>query len=399
VLIKFDLNGDTLWQKIFRDSNSLQNVIPQMLTASVDEGFLVTGVVQNSSFGNKCLLIKTDRNGNELWRKEISKVPPNVQDGRAILQDSASKKIVIAGYQSIGNATSGLGCANILILDSLGVKLHQINPTSAGGGLSDMIQTKDKKIVAVGEQNSYQIVGGTNLVKSFAFKFDLNTPGVSTWNLWFGQLQWTNYFTNIVELPNGELLLAGNIDTTWLAGLGGNVLIRLTKLSPSGSVSWNKHYNYKINSPLNPNYISIRSLNLTSDGSWIGAIESINSPSPNPLFFVKWDANGCDSSIAYCESLRYVGIENNKHFDNYQVRVYPNPANQLINIAIEGETGKEDITVVLTDIAGREVKQTQVKSDNGNYLLNLTDVIEGVYLLRLKKNDRIFYQQKITKQD
>lgn len=69
VLLKFDLNGDSLWQKIYRDP--VEDVIPQIVTASVDGGFFMTGFFQNWNNNSRpCLLIKTDINGNELWRKD-----------------------------------------------------------------------------------------------------------------------------------------------------------------------------------------------------------------------------------------------------------------------------------------------------------------------------------------
>ena len=67
VLVKFDLNGDTLWQRVFRDPDPQEDVIPQMVTASVDGGFLMTGFFQH--WGNHTqqgLLIKTDADGHEL---------------------------------------------------------------------------------------------------------------------------------------------------------------------------------------------------------------------------------------------------------------------------------------------------------------------------------------------
>ena len=80
--------------------------------------FLVTGFFQNWSANpySKCLLIKTDANGYELWRKKIAKAIPDAQDGKTILQDSASKKIIIAGYQYIGNSNNWDGYPNLLIL-------------------------------------------------------------------------------------------------------------------------------------------------------------------------------------------------------------------------------------------------------------------------------------------
>src|SRR5688572_26259932 len=72
VLIKFDTQGDTLWQKFYSDPN--QDLIPQALNMTVDKSILITGIFENTSNNTRpCLLLKTDSLGNELWRKQINK--------------------------------------------------------------------------------------------------------------------------------------------------------------------------------------------------------------------------------------------------------------------------------------------------------------------------------------
>ncbi len=87
------LNGDTLWQKTYRDT--LRDIYCQRVTKGVDGTLLISGVKFDvSTVGNNPLLvIKTDTNGVEIWRKEVNKNFPNDHDGKAILQDSASKKM------------------------------------------------------------------------------------------------------------------------------------------------------------------------------------------------------------------------------------------------------------------------------------------------------------------
>ena len=72
VLIKFDLNGDTIWQKRFYDPANA--VYPQMVSTSVDGGFLITGMYDDPLIvAQQAMLIKTDASGNELWRKQVKK--------------------------------------------------------------------------------------------------------------------------------------------------------------------------------------------------------------------------------------------------------------------------------------------------------------------------------------
>lgn len=400
-MIKFNFNGDTLWQKIYRDPDPLEDVIPFMVTAGVDGGFFITGFFQNNSNNpySKCILIKTDLNGNELWRRKIGKATPNIQDGKAIVQDSATKKIIIVGYQDIGNANSWGGYDNVLILDSLGVMLNQLTyaGTGLGGVLFDLIQTKDKKMVAVGAAIYPQTVGGTNLEKSFIVKFDLNNPSSPIWRINdFDKLELNNALFCLVELPDDAVLVGGMIDTMQLNNLPTNCLTRLTKIDKNGTVTWNRYYDYKINDSAQDNNQNIKSLNRCADGSWIAGIECDNFPSPNPFFFVKYDSTGCDSSLEYCRMLNNVGIKENK-LSCMNFNIFPNPTIGLLNISIDNAIEKTTLLLQITDLTGRNLKEFKINTEK--QIIDLKDLTEGLYLITVTKNKEVVYQTRLIKQD
>ena len=188
VLIKFNYNGDTLWQKKYYGSSTEYFYIYDVII-SIDNGFLMTGEVQDiTGTGDKTLILKTDSTGNELWRKKLSKPdPPNAQAGESIIQDSVTKKIVIAGYQYNGTASAYNIYANIIITDSLGVELQRKSYTSfcAGSAFCDLIQTKDKNLVAVGFKDQCSGLGGpggSNRNKGYAVKVDFNNINNVLWS-------------------------------------------------------------------------------------------------------------------------------------------------------------------------------------------------------------------------
>lgn len=391
VLIKFDLNGDTLWQKIYRDP--LQDVIPQMVNKSVDGGFLITGYSQNS--GVNCLIIKTDANGNEIWRKKIHKGAPNVQDGKAIVQDSATKKIVIIGYQLTGFVSSPVHSDNVLILDSLGNKLSQHNYNGIGGNILDMIQTRDKKIMAVGYQYYPQTVGGNPLMKSYVVKFDLNNPSSPIWKINdFDKLTLANSFACLKEFNNGDVLISGVIDTMQILNLPTRCLNRLTKIDKDGVIKWNRYYDYKINDNASDNNLSNASLEFTNDGGWIAAVKVLNSPSPNPFFFVKYDSTGCDSTLAYCKMLAEVGV-NKLKIENEELKIYPNPAKDLLTIEGGSERAIDVVEASFTDIYGREVKKVRIIQSRR---IDVRDLSIGIYLITVSKDGKTVYKTKIIKE-
>ncbi|MBA3705832.1 MAG: hypothetical protein H0W84_08020 [Bacteroidetes bacterium] len=350
VFIKIGLNGDTIWQKKFYDP--AYKVYPQMVTGSEDGGFFITGFFEQT--GNRpVMLIKTDINGNELWRKKITKSGPNIHDAKAIAQDSASKKIVMVGYQYIGTSNKD----NVLICDSLGNKISENSYAGGGYGaaFNDLIQTKDKKFVAVGAR-IHPAVGGLTLTKSFIIKFDVNTPGILDWEINnFDTLQLVNWFSCVKELKNGDILVGGILDTSYMNGRPTQAQNRMTRIGQNGNIKWNRTYNYSINSALSYNQ-KINAINIASNGDWLAAFELINA-SPNPFFFVRYDSTGCDSSILYCQSL--IGLNEIKNI-NAELSVYPNPTSGSLCFRNANLINSGPIKLKIINSLGQTVRQEEL---------------------------------------
>ena len=400
VFLKFNMNGDTLWQKFYRDSASI-DLIPQMVTSSVDGGFLITGFFQNwITNTQQGLILKTDANGNELWRRKLNKIAPNVQDGKAIVQDSVTKKIAIVGYQYL---TAADNHDNILILDSLGTKKYQgtLCWGGVGGSAFDLIQTQDKKLVMVGLQIYSQSMGGYNCKRSFAVKFDINAPTIPIWKIdGYDKLGLYNHFTCLTELKNGNILIGGAIDTMQSlcdapTAQALNMLTRLTIVDKDGFIKWNRYYDYKANSSGSDNGQGLQSINLCQDGGWLGSIEGYNSQGVNPFLFVKYDSTGCDSSAAHCATLNLVGLKDNSKATQ-GIKLYPNPAKDVLFIEIEPEDYAEKLELNLIDSYGITRQKFSVQ---GSEKVNLQNLENGMYLLSITKDRMLIYSTKIILQD
>jgi len=380
-LIKFDQSGDTLWQKLYRDPLNM-DLVPQMVTGSVDGGFLITGY---TVINNPCLLIKTDSHGNELWRKKIGNY---AMDGKAIVQDSASKKIVIVGYKYVNGPNSH---ENILIVDSLGDNPKFYDYGGFGGILIDLIQTKDKSLVAVGQKIYPQSVGGYNLIKSFAVKFNLNNPSPAIWKIEdYGPFSQTNNFNCVYELPNGDMLIGGDLDTTHLKNLNDNYYHKLVKIDKDGNIKWTRTYDYRPDTNTTY-YQSLTSLSAGSNGAILASFQLYNS-APNPFFFVKYDSTGCDSTLAYCATLNLAGIK--PYSQDNQITLFPNPMADVLNIDLTGlET--ENLELIIIDIHGREIKKLNLRQ---NQKLDVSDLSSGMYLVTLTRNKELIFKTKIIKE-
>jgi hypothetical protein len=82
-------------------------------------------------------------------------------------------------------------------------------------------------------------------------------------------------------------------------------------------------------------------------------------------------------------------------FDKATFAVYPNPANQMIQIMIP-EVSDESVLVTLYDVSGREVYHVQHIS-NGEALLqvDVSFLAEGLYTISISSNDGSRYMERL----
>lgn len=87
----------------------------------------------------------------------------------------------------------------------------------------------------------------------------------------------------------------------------------------------------------------------------------------------------------------------NPELEFKKVSVWPNPANNIINIHIASVSGLYQ--VMLFDINGRNVFQEKINTDGSNleYVLNTKQFSKGVYILKIKNNNSIYNQKIILK--
>ncbi|MBX3164061.1 MAG: T9SS type A sorting domain-containing protein [Bacteroidetes bacterium] len=86
-----------------------------------------------------------------------------------------------------------------------------------------------------------------------------------------------------------------------------------------------------------------------------------------------------------------VGI--NETIIQHNITVFPNPANESVNIAYKVKNG-EPLTVVMRDALGRIVYTGKVKA-NETLQIPMNTISNGVYMLKVHKGKETFYQSKV----
>lgn len=378
VFLKFNYTGDTVWQKKYYENGS--EVFLITATPSVDNGFLITGAVQTNTpgFNNHPIvalyLLKTDANGNKLWDKKIYRSNlDQTQVGYKVVQDSASKKIIIAGNVYTNQDVY----ATAFFLDSLG---NIAAPNAHYFGISsfaiDIIQTKDKNFIMIGSTFTGPIINTERSQKSALVKFDLNQNTIA--KFYCDTFTGINEFNNIRELNDGDLIAGGSYSALFNQGLGLNVMLRLVKYDKNLNFLWKKYFDTYTN---NTNREVFRGLNITAGGGLIFAADVIDGqvPKPLPYIFYKTDTSYCDINAVACYN---VGI--NEHVKNkYNFAIYPNPGNGIINFNLETLNENEEFSLEVINITGRQVKSFEMKNQKNN-VVDISSVAQGIYLLQIK---------------
>ncbi len=96
---------------------------------------------------------------------------------------------------------------------------------------------------------------------------------------------------------------------------------------------------------------------------------------------------GYSVNISY-ESI-LVGVEDKNSSSQAEVLCYPNPAKDLLNIAINNSKGSMNAQIYLMDIHGKKIQTVfngQLHIGSHNYVLETTTVAPGVYFVTMESN-------------
>ena len=369
IFIKFNFNGDTIWQKkyyINNDEAFFTNVCP-----SVDNGFLITGAVQTSTPGYNnhpivaTYLLKTDANGNKLWDKRFYKTNlDETQAGYKIIQDSITKKIIVVGIQANTSQYS-----NLQILDSLGNLITQkgMNTSSYGNALVDVIKLRDGNFVTVGTTvHNEVLINGNATGASTLIKFDIN--GNIVYRKEYDTLVLNNAFIKIFETKNNDIITGGVLSTLYQYGLGLNDISRIMKIDKNGNMLWKKYFdNYTTGGSLS-NQDGLSDMIYTNDGNiaFTNYLNAGNIPKPIPYTFYKTDTSYCDANAFACAT--FVGLKENE-LQKQKISIYPNPTTGIFEVYISApHNAAENYKIEITNTLG-QVLLNQIATTN-NLTLN-----------------------------
>lgn len=244
-----------------------QDVLP-----TSDGGYLIAGyTTTNIQYDVDVLVIKTNANGKESWRKTFGGNKPDFP--YHMLQTYDGHFFLIGYSQSYGN-----GDFDILLLKitSAGTLLWQKTFGSYGNDIGhDIIKTSDGNYMIVATSNSQDYNDkDANLIK-------IDPSGTVLWSKYYGG-QADDHGNSIKQTSDGGYIMIG---TTFSYGAPGGDAY-LVKLNSSGDTTWTKrfggaHYDEGV-------YVTI-----ASDGGYVFLVrDSSHAGKDIDISMIKTDASG-----------------------------------------------------------------------------------------------------------
>lgn len=377
-------NGDTIWTKRFRKGIGT-GVNPdfeagKVVMVSHDGGFVIAGYTSYSvNLGSQIYVIKTDSLGNVLWEQTYGGA--NVDDVYELIETS-DKGYLLAGYTySYGNGDRD---GYLIKIDSLGN--FQWQKTYGGLG-SDGTGAITKSL-----EGGYMLGGWTNSNTSQSLVLQpwfikINDNGVVQWDKKFGGDKVRGDIEKLIQLPDSSYVGIGNIkDTLGMPNAG-----LIMKINISGDSIWAREYKRAVTQD---DYFN--GFNVTNDDGFIiaGQVSGQGSLSgTQDGWLVKVDCLGADSITHYFGDTCYtslIGIKEINNSKNENVKIFPNPAQDFLNIEVQNQN--VGLKIEIENILGQTVYEE--KTNSPLFLVNIKCLESGIYSIKVYNNKGQFIETK-----
>ena len=459
LLIKTDINGDTLWTKTFGGTGLEQG---NSVRQTNDGGYIVVGSTVSFGAGNNDVyLIKTNGSGNAAWTKTIGNVP--AEYGYSVRQTADSGYIILATT----NAVAGLNDIFLIRTDSAGTviwtKIHSgtyyndvysFEPTNDGGYIisgrnavgagdynfylfkadssgnnlwvktyggvtNDMAyavqQTADSGYIMAGYTSSF----GAGLEDVYVVKTD--SVGDTLWTKTYGEVGYERG-NAVKQTADGGYIITGS---TTSFGTGGDAY--LLRIDGSGTVLWSKNFG-------GPYGEIGKSLLIDNDGGYVIA-GIYNDGSNASVYLVKTDSSGnsqCNTAtnttlanfaatqvanlvttvstnnpvvsvaasiVASVDSAHTlcsnVGISEYSPNEN-SISIFPNPTKDNFTININAEIKKAQIEIY--NVMGEKI-HTEIISAASSKEIYLRNISSGIYFVKVYNGQNQYTKKLIIERD
>lgn len=372
-LIKLDKNYNTSWSKTYGGSNwDFGNCVEQ----TADGGYIICG--ETYSFGNgdeDYYIIKTDMNGDTTWTKTFGGTEQDI--AKSIIQTSDGNYLVTGTSKSNGDIDGDF--YTLKLNATTGDSLWSNKYGGAAADFSnDVVESMFGGYLLTGESKNF------GLGNSHAILVKISPLGVtdSIKTIIGGTLD--DKFLSVTEDANGKVSMAGTTKSYGDGSGNGDIFFYTLKsdwsyygLTTFGTLQRDDGFSVE---PTNDNAFIICG---TSNGFNMGI---------DDVYLIKTDTL-CFASVP--EVSFFTAIPESIVAAEINFSIYPNPANDKINIDLSLFQGKTIIE--LFDALGKNIfdEILEVKG-NENIVIETENLKQGMYMIRVSDNISVKTQKIIV---
>jgi len=388
-LMRFDANGDTLWTKVFGDPNGNQFWIGFQVKRTPNGDFLVVGITgQNGPFN--AFVIRTDSDGNELWRR-IYVYAPGIEGGLGALALATADEFFSCGTIALNSNNSDHW-----------VQRHRPDGTVrwqvAWGGIwregSMHLSTMSDGHVIASSGMGY--AANLTQMRPYLAKLDSANGGI-IWDREYGPIGYGTQFFPAKECPNGDIIAAGVTYANFGMGSGQKGL--LCRTTSSGDSLWMFAY-YSVADGLTNGTGRFYDVLPTADGGFIAAGAAYFSATGNnppgisqDTWVVKVDSLGC--VVPGCNN---VGITEQATNLLGAITIWPNPAHEqtTIHLDLPPSVAHLPLQLSVVGIDGRIVIQQAWPRGVSDFSFPVSGFASGVYYVHVANEGKWLTGDKLV---
>jgi hypothetical protein len=382
-LMRLNDNFDTLWTKIIYN-DTIFSTITQCIESS-DKGFVLCGQKQVNTTMCNVMIIKTDSVGSKLFEKNYNITGFNGSDIDKAwnVTETPDKGFLLGCYTyslpSMGTY-QGSGDPVVIKTDSMGNMLWIKNvgglETDQGVGIS---VCKDNNYL-IASVYSYYTEQYNDFWKGKLKVMKVSPTGSVIWDRQFEPLIENLSVIKIISLENGNIIIGGN-KIHRISEFKSYIDNYLFKLSANGDSIWYKEYAKSMDT-LNFTWTTLSNFEPTQDGGFVGCGEFLESNIvPQSIWVIKTDSMGCLQP-----GCQYVGIEElNKTITT--LTVFPNPATTQTTITYPSLKMQGQLQVY--NSLGQLIYTSILNKNSNQTILNTQAYKNGLYKIVLREKGEI----------
>ena len=354
LLLKTNVNGDTIWTKQLIDNDSTSGKMQTM--KSIDDSIYILAGVSGDYFSeNKTWVIRADNEGHLLWSKLYS-------DGFATAMEIVEHNniLVIGGDKLTKLNINGDVLWEKKIIGNYSYQLYSVK------------ETKDKGFILVGSSSSC-CYKDLCLIK-------IDSSGNKLWEKMYGS-DWEEVGKDVIQTSDNGFLVVGRAPNPFS---GGEYKLWLLKMDENGDTLWTQKHT------------------VSSEPFSYAYPESFIIDQNNNLYIVGSSTTSTSGSIGFISKyfVKTTGITHDSQslLNSYELfQNYPNPFNPTTRIKFNIPVGSE-VKLEVYDLSGKLISRILNQYlDKGLYETEYdgSSLSSGIYFYQLQTGKNILSRKML----